>query len=1371
MQRARATDTFSQALPGISSSFTLPSFYSRHECSKCGRSVLVECSQNPAHLICVREEMARFVEFMDLHIIPSEGSYLVVKPSLEIMDRGRCEMVCCVLRSSLLTIFTALGRMRLDFGNGVAIAEVHYETLPSKSSEIAPIDDNVVVHVDLGVETSLAASKALGGLDGVVNSVVAKLAGYGCTVERKETSIERRLRQLSASKMAFLIRRQFIEVLRNPGNNDFRAFTPPEFKNWKGTGSPLPAQVQVDWRDRSTNMLRPKMVSLPEPNIAVELVAAGSTQLLGMVHSEVILATCDFFDMVLEGVTHCNLDHTTAMKAARSSKKKHSTSRLEERLSDGADVSCSKLQFNGSVVMPGTVRALISFLYSSEAFREHILADPPSDLILLQLLRLSFLLGLLYLHRICESLIYQRFSDDLNVMSQISECFRSSAGVSDPLQECRWFFPEEVITKLEGRLATSRNTKPDVIEPLSLAKLPQGSRDTLFAPQLRSQCLFLSQAGHQQYRLHQPVFDLAMETFVTWVSKEQVLQEVNPTVLEWSFDTWRSSLRSLMFKVSNLRDEQPRRVTGMQAVLAFSGPLLTERCVTFNTTLGPDRMLRLELTEEEPEGLANILGANALELSLHDSDSKSGDSVRGRKRVRLQLPGSLCVVDIAPRTTMPGGQIVVSVLGGAPGRTFASQMQVSLKRRQPATRCDVYAGESGVNHEPRALECCLAALLVESSNPKMVAYSIQIPDTAREGEYEISLFPPNEREQETESRNSELASLTIIPTSETALASTVWRQNPELPNYRPKDCVTSYLFQVFQLCHTTEVQVKQKWFQSLCPDHPDDFDLAQCHVFTTAIGKVSASPGLGYCHSGTMDENDILQSCLIVLHTDEQDEIICRVGAHHLLAMTSQGLVRSTCIVPAEEAAAASSSPHVIMIWDYLRRNPAKDCEAHASLDDLCRFITNYVDSGDVDLRQFSLYLDAEPETPKPEPAMKTAQESRVARDEEDLGDLRAAESTGGTERADSEEHSVIVCSEKGEDVETYTDLKAVRRKGSRHCKLFKAWDKVSGAPVALKVLKSRAKRGISAGRSADNFEREWAALELLSTHPSDYVVRGIARLDAWNCLVMPWYEGETLLSVMSSSSGPAASKFVDILHGLTVGLSHMHGLGWVHGSVCPGNVLLTKEFHVKLTGLVFASPSPATFARSITHERLSFSAPECDRACTSMSDVYSVGAIILFWFKGVHHSRYLEPSMQAHIRDVIAFALSSESGHDSGNGDDLLSELIPQPRNIFLRWERSFHNAESRDDVCLARCPPDQTLLLRATKFLVQEEIVAGSGIQRLMSDADAPLRQCAKSMEEEAQQTMRELSKHCLEVQPDQRTDLKVELLSFVLNFQVEG
>jgi len=933
-------------------------------------------------------------------------------------------------------------------------------------------------------------------------------------------------------------------------------------------------------------------------------------------------------------------------------------------------------------------------------------------------------------------------------------------------------------------LSSSRKTLPDAIEPLSLLKLPQGLRDTMFAPKLLSQCLFLSQTTHRQYRLlHQELSD-RFERFVFEASRYIVLQEVQPAHLEWTCGTWKTCLRTLKFKVSNLQDEEK----AMRAVLAVSGPPSTKRCATFHTKRVSDGVLGLEITEEDvgdAAWLAESIGAEVIDVRLQ----YLGEFITGQKRVRLRSSTSRYIADISPRAATPGGRIVVSVRGAAESKPSPTHLLLRQRIRQDgaqggeASRSGVYTAASGTNEQPRpaALECLLETALVESSEPGIVPYSVQIPDTAKEGEYVLSVLP-EARENGLDSGPdvAESANLTILPglDAEAALASITQCQDPELPSYRPED-VSSYLLHVFRMCHVTEAAAKHKWFRVLCPDQSDDFDLTNCHVFTSALGKASGSLALG-------PDPDVLQSCLMVLHADEQDEIVCCVGAHHLSAISSESQVRSRFIVPAETET-ASASPHVIMIWDYFRRNPARDHrdKAHASLDDLCRFISKYIsDSGAVDLQQLSLCLNAtaavesEPSAPEPKPA----QASRSARDDEDLGDLRAAESTD-TSRADPIGGSIAVSAEKGWDVQTFTDLKAVRRKGRHHCRLFKACDTVSGSLVAIKVLKAdhTRKHGGPAERTAAQLQREWEALHFFSNHPCDYVMHGIARLEAWHCLVLPWYEGETLHSVICSSDGPTALTFVRTLLDVAHGLDHMHGLGWTHGSVCPGNVLLTTDLRVKLTGLGLASPSPVSLAKAINREHLSFAAPECferERPCTALSDAYSLGAIVLFWLKAVTHSQYAEPGVQAHIHAVTAFALASHQRESSLGSQQacaaLLEEVKKERRAAFSRWEHSYRDAGSpgNGDRSMPKGSSElKKLLFVVTTGLVYQDIEAGSGLARLADGAVGVLRDCAKRMAASEREEVQVLSQSCLEVQPSQRlavAQIRHTLCSVLLRLQ---
>jgi tetratricopeptide (TPR) repeat protein len=247
---------------------------------------------------------------------------------------------------------------------------------------------------------------------------------------------------------------------------------------------------------------------------------------------------------------------------------------------------------------------------------------------------------------------------------------------------------------------------------------------------------------------------------------------------------------------------------------------------------------------------------------------------------------------------------------------------------------------------------------------------------------------------------------------------------------------------------------------------------------------------------------------------------------------------------------------------------------------------------------------------------------------------------------------------------------------------VYKALDRMTGAPVALKVIGRR--------RDDERFAREARVLSEL-THPAivRYVAHG-STAEGLPFLAMEWLDGENLADRLTRCP-LGVSDSLAVARRVAEGLGAVHDCNVVHRDVKPSNVLLvgrdpsrTKllDFGIVRLGLSALS----SMARPMTDTGMiigtvGYMSPEqatADPSLDARSDVFALGCVLFECltgepaFSGAHvvavlakvlreeapRVRQLRPELPAALDELVARMLSKDRARRPANGAAVVREL-----------------------------------------------------------------------------------------------------------------
>jgi serine/threonine protein kinase/tetratricopeptide (TPR) repeat protein len=244
---------------------------------------------------------------------------------------------------------------------------------------------------------------------------------------------------------------------------------------------------------------------------------------------------------------------------------------------------------------------------------------------------------------------------------------------------------------------------------------------------------------------------------------------------------------------------------------------------------------------------------------------------------------------------------------------------------------------------------------------------------------------------------------------------------------------------------------------------------------------------------------------------------------------------------------------------------------------------------------------------------------------------------------------------------------------------VFKAVDRLTGAPVAIKVLHG------TTPRDAERFRREAQMLAELS-HPRvvRYVAHGVTPANR-PYLAMEWLEGEELAERLATR-GVSIAEAVTIAKRVAEGLGVLHAKGFVHRDVKPSNLFLLggDPAKVKVLDLGIArstNPTRVATKSGIAVGTPGYMAPEQARGARDLDarvDVFALGCVLFECLTGraafvgdnmaallakillepSPHVRDLRPDVPEALDELVAKMLAKDPAERPADGQAVLRAL-----------------------------------------------------------------------------------------------------------------
>ncbi len=259
---------------------------------------------------------------------------------------------------------------------------------------------------------------------------------------------------------------------------------------------------------------------------------------------------------------------------------------------------------------------------------------------------------------------------------------------------------------------------------------------------------------------------------------------------------------------------------------------------------------------------------------------------------------------------------------------------------------------------------------------------------------------------------------------------------------------------------------------------------------------------------------------------------------------------------------------------------------------------------------------------------------------------------------------------------------------------IYKSVDLYLGRTVAVKVLRPRL---TTDPMFVSKFRNEARSIANLS-HPNIVTVHDVGNEGQTHYMVMEYVEGQDLKKIIRADGRLSIEQSLDLAIQICAGIGFAHRAQLVHADVKPQNILITKDFRVKVTDFGIAqalTDTQPTQRQDIVWGSPHYFAPEQARGekPTAASDVYAIGIVVFEMLTGrlPYQGANNQELAMAHLREPIPLA----------------SEFNP---NVPESLARIIHKVMSKDPAARYRMADQLGQILRAYRDRSQAHTAANN-------------------------------------------------------------
>ncbi len=174
---------------------------------------------------------------------------------------------------------------------------------------------------------------------------------------------------------------------------------------------------------------------------------------------------------------------------------------------------------------------------------------------------------------------------------------------------------------------------------------------------------------------------------------------------------------------------------------------------------------------------------------------------------------------------------------------------------------------------------------------------------------------------------------------------------------------------------------------------------------------------------------------------------------------------------------------------------------------------------------------------------------------------------------------------------------------------VIRAQDQELDLVVALKFLPEKL---INDPRALDRVRVEVRMARLVS-HPNVCRVHDLNSIDGQSFISMEYIDGEDLASLLLRVGRLAGDRALEIARELCAGLAAAHAAGVIHRDLKPGNVMLDRKGHVRITDFGLARTGKESTSSGEISGTPAYMAPEQigGAGATIKSDIYALGLVL----------------------------------------------------------------------------------------------------------------------------------------------------------------